>query len=126
MMVLHVLVLLSLGSVEWVRSWEPDLVVILFGAVFITIGNLLPRTRPNLALGIRTTRTLTNRSLWIRLHRVCGYVAVMFGTVVVIAGLFLQNPALGSVVCTAAISSIAGLALLLVMGERNVTPNLLR
>ena len=42
-------------GVEWIRAWGPRLVVVLFGSVFIGIGNLLPRTRPNLALGIRTS-----------------------------------------------------------------------
>ncbi len=59
---LHLLVMLNLGGVEWVRAWGPRLVVVLFGALFIAIGNLLPRTRPNLALGIRTARTLSDGS----------------------------------------------------------------
>jgi len=115
---LHVLVLLNLLGVEWVHSWGARFVVVLFGGVLIAIGNLLPRTRPNLALGIRTTRTLTNRDLWIRLHRTCGYVAVSLGTVIVIAGLFLRDPALGLVISAAAISSITALA---VAYQRNVT-----
>src|SRR5918996_3997294 len=67
-MALHVLTILNLAGIEWVRAWGPRLVIVLFGAVFIAIGNLLPRTRPNLALGIRTSRTLSDRSFWIRLH----------------------------------------------------------
>jgi immunity protein, SdpI family len=106
---LHMLVLLNLGGAQWIHAWGPRLVVVLFGGVFIAIGNLLPRTRPNLALGIRTTRTLTDRQLWIRLHRTCGYVAVALGTIIVISGLFLHGPALGSVVGAAALGSIATL-----------------
>src|ERR671912_156293 len=64
-MALHVLVMMNLGGVEWIRSWGPRVVVVLFGSVFIAIGNLLPRTRPNLALGIRTRRTLNDRAFWI-------------------------------------------------------------
>jgi SdpI/YfhL protein family len=109
-MALHVLVLLDLGGAQWIHNWGPRLVVVLFGGAFIAIGNLLPRTRPNLALGIRTTRTLTDRQLWIRLHRTCGYVAVALGTVIVISGLFLNNQALELVVGTAALSSAATLA----------------
>ncbi len=88
------------------------LIVVLFGGVFIAIGNLLPRTRPNLALGIRTTRTLTNRHLWIKLHWTCGYVAVAFGTLIAISGLFLREPALGLVIGAAANSSIAALVVM--------------
>jgi uncharacterized membrane protein len=63
-MALDVLVMLNLGGVEWIRAQGPRLVVVLFGSVFIVIGNLLPRTRPNLALGIRTSRTLSDRPFW--------------------------------------------------------------
>lgn len=109
-MALHVLVLLNLGGVQWMHTWGPRLVVVLFGGVFIAIGNLLPRTRPNLALGIRTQRTLNDRHLWIRLHRTAGYVAVVLGTVIVVSGLFLSDPALGLVVGAAVLGSIATLA----------------
>jgi uncharacterized membrane protein len=107
---LHVLVLLNLAGAQWIHYWGPRLVVGLFGGVFIAIGNLLPRTRPNLALGIRTARTLTDRQLWIRLHRTCGYVAVALGAVIVISGLFLSDPALELVIEAAALGSAATLA----------------
>ena len=64
-MALQVLLMINLSGVEWIRSCGPRLVVVLFGSVFIAIGNLLPQTRPNLALGIRTERTLSDRSFWI-------------------------------------------------------------
>jgi len=106
-MALHALVMLNLGGVEWIRPWGPRLVVVLFGSAFIVIGNLLPRTRPNLALGIRTSRTLSDRSFWIRLHRVCGYLSVALGIVIVVAGLLVSGPAIGPVVAAAALSSVA-------------------
>jgi uncharacterized membrane protein len=109
-MALHVLVLLNLGGVQWIHTWGPRLVVVLFGGVFIAIGNLLPRTRPNLAFGIRTTRTLTNRHLWIRLHRTAGHVSVALGAVIVVSGLLLSDPALGLVVGAAALGSIGTVA----------------
>ena len=62
-MALQVLLMLNLSGVEWIRSWGPRLVVVLFGSVFIAIGNLLPQTRPNLALGIRTAHV--ERSLFL-------------------------------------------------------------
>ena len=108
---IHVLVVLNLSGVGWIRAAGPRLVVMLLGGVFIAVGNLLPRTRPNLALGIRTTRTLSDRSLWIRLHRTCGYVAVGFGTVVIVSGLLLAGPAIGVVVGVTGLASIAWLAM---------------
>ena len=108
---IHVLVLLNLSGVGWIRIAGPRLVVTLFGGLFIAVGNLLPRTRPNLAVGIRTTRTLSDRRLWIRLHRTCGYVSVVFGTVVIISGLFLGGPKLGLFVGMTGLASIAWLAI---------------
>lgn len=108
-MALHLLMMLNLGGVEWVRAWGPRLVVVLFGALFIAIGNLLPRTRPNLAIGIRTSRTLSDRSFWIRLHRTCGYIAVALGVIIVMAGLMFNGAVIGHVVGAAALSSVAAL-----------------
>ena len=106
---LNVLVVLNLAGVEWIRAWGPRLVVVLFGSVFIVIGNLLPRTRPNLALGIRTSRTLSDRHFWIRLHRTCGYLSVALGVVIVMAGLSFSGPVIGPVVGAAALGSVATL-----------------
>lgn len=105
-MTLQVLVMLNLRGVEWLRAWEPRLVIVLFGALFVVIGNLLPRTRPNLAFGIRTSRTLIDRALWIQLHRTCGYLSVALGAVIVISGLLVSAPAIGPVVAAAALSSV--------------------
>ena len=108
-MALHLLTMLNLGGVEWVRAWGPRLVIVLFGALFMAIGNLLPRTRPNLALGIRTARTLSDRHFWIRLHRICGYLSVALGGVIVVAGLSFSAAVIGPVVGTAALTSVAAL-----------------
>jgi uncharacterized membrane protein len=54
-------------------------VTVLFGAVLISVGNLLPRLRPNAVFGIRTARTLTDRAVWIQTHRLAGYVVVAVG-----------------------------------------------
>ena len=71
--------------------------LVLLGVVVVRIGNLLPRTRPNLAFGIRTPRTLANRGLWMQTHRMAGYVAVGLGAVLVVSAAFLSQPRLGNV-----------------------------
>jgi len=63
---------------------------------------LLPRTRPNLLIGIRTTRTLEDRELWARIHRTCGYLAVGFGIVVAFASAFLSRKGIQAAVGVAA------------------------
>jgi hypothetical protein len=87
----HVIVLAVLLRVEAVEFWASRGVVVLVGVTLIAVGNLLPRTRPNFALGIRTSRTLVDRQLWMQTHRVGGYLAVAVGTITIISGLFLSG-----------------------------------
>ena len=105
---LHVLILANLAAGFELRSIVPArLVVVFLGVLLIGIGDLLPRTRPNLAVGIRTAATLANRDLWIRLHRVAAYAVVGFGAVIVMAGTFLRNPTMPQVIGIAAWTTVA-------------------
>jgi uncharacterized membrane protein len=67
-------------------------VPLMLGLTLIIIGNLLPRLRPNLVLGIRTARTLSDRGAWARANRTAGYAAVMAGTSFLLAGLLPNLP----------------------------------
>ena len=61
---LQVLVVGTLAGVFPSGSGLARVPIILFGLLGIAVGNLLPRTGPNLAIGIRTRRTLCNRQAW--------------------------------------------------------------
>jgi immunity protein, SdpI family len=111
---LHVLVMIELTGVmdaSGLHLFAGRAVVVLLGAVLVAIGNLLPRTRPNVAVGIRTTRTLTNARLWQQVHRSGGYVMVGLGIVIALTGLVLKHEALGAVVGGATL--FAGMTVLL-------------
>ena len=103
---LHVLVM-----IELTRAMEAvglplvssRAVVVLLGVMLVTIGNLLPRTRPNVAVGVRTTRTLASAQLWQQVHRAGGYATVGLGIVIVITGLVLAHEALAVVISAAAL-----------------------
>ena len=69
------------------RAWAVQVVPVMLGLTMISVGNLLPRTRPNLAIGIRTPRTLSDRAFWVRTHRMAGYTVVSLGFVIVLAAL---------------------------------------
>jgi len=84
---LHAIVLIGLLGGAVVASHAA---VILLGLVFVVMGNLLPRTRPNPIVGIRVPATLANREVWMRVNRFAGYVSVMFGTALV-ASVFVQG-----------------------------------
>jgi hypothetical protein len=105
---LHLMVLAALtGAVPAQRVWLLRGTLVLIGLVMVRIGNLLPRTRPNLAFGIRTWRTLSDRRMWMRLHRTAGYVTVALGALIIVAGLFLSRPLLNNVLAFSVPSALA-------------------
>ena len=104
---LHGLVLLLLTDVPWVRTWGLQLTFVLVGTLLVSVGNLLPTTRPNVLVGIRTRRSLRSRQFWMEINRVGGYVAVALGVVVIVAALALGAPLVGQVILAAVLAAIA-------------------
>jgi uncharacterized membrane protein len=51
----------------------------LVGLTLMIAGNVLPRLRPNSALGIRTPWTLRDERTWTQTHRAGGYLLVVLG-----------------------------------------------
>jgi uncharacterized membrane protein len=82
---LHVLVLgRALG-------WPIDITSAMLlgvGAMFMVIGNVLPRTRSNWWIGIRTPWTMESESVWRATHRLAGK-TFMIGGAITIAGALL-------------------------------------
>ena len=107
LMSLHALVIAVLSGVQWIQPWAGRAVVVLVGLAFVVIGNLLPRTRPNVAVGIRTARTLADRRLWMVTHRITGYVLVAVGGVPAFSGVFLAGPSLRTFTVTAVVFGAA-------------------
>lgn len=86
MLFLHIIVLrAALGHPVQMMRVMP----IGIGLLFVVIGNLLPRARPNWFVGIRTPWTLSNDRVWERTHRFGGRVFVAGGLICVLAGLIL-------------------------------------
>ncbi len=79
------------------------------GAVFVVIGNYLPKVRPNYLMGIRTPWTLASDLSWVRTHRVGGRLFVIEGLVLVVLGLLDVGPEL------LAVTIVGAIALLLVI-----------
>lgn len=75
----------------------PPLVVPLtVGALFVVIGNLMGKVRPNWFVGIRTPWTLSSPRSWSRTHRLGGWVFILGGLILMGAALvpWLAIPAL--------------------------------
>ncbi|HLG60037.1 MAG TPA: SdpI family protein [Vicinamibacterales bacterium] len=107
----HVLTVCNLAGVAWARALGPRAAVVLLGAVIVAIGNALPRLRPNLALGIRTTKSLDDTCLWSRVHRRAGHGAVALGCITCVAGLSLHGDLIGPGISVAAIALVVSIAL---------------
>ena len=60
------------------------LVPALVGLQLLILGNALPRARPNWWFGIRTPWTLSNDRVWMRTHRVGGYLLAAAGLVLLV------------------------------------------
>lgn len=88
----HATVLAGLLGMLRGQEWAAQIVPLMLGFTITSIGNLLPRTRPNLAIGIRTRRTLSDRALWIRVHRSAGYIVVACGAVIVLSAIAVPAP----------------------------------
>jgi len=111
---LHVLVMIELTgatAVLGVRWPVGRVVVVLFGIALVAIGNLLPRTRPNVAVGVRTARTLASTQLWQSVHRAGGYATVALGVTIALAGAVLTKETMGPVVAAAALACAAAVVM---------------
>ena len=71
-------------------GWKVDFSAVLgigIGCLFILLGNLLTRVRPNWIMGIRTPWTLSSDRAWRETHRVGGYTFVAVGLATLVTGL---------------------------------------
>ena len=80
------------------------------GLLLITIGNVLPRTRPNWWLGVRTPWTLSNDRVWARTHRVAGFLMVGAGVVVALSSALPATWGLAVLLCAVAFAALGSIA----------------
>jgi uncharacterized membrane protein len=83
----HVAVMLSAlnGTVDHL-----SIVFFASGALFILIGNYLPKTRPNPVIGIRVPWTLNDEKVWYKTHRLAGLLFMLGGIATVVTALFAE------------------------------------
>jgi uncharacterized membrane protein len=99
---------IHIGMVAFNLGWPVPLtriVAIGIGGLFVLIGNLMTRMRPNWFMGIRTPWTLSSDVVWRRTHRVGGYGFVIGGILVILAGLL--RPSWASWVMLASVGAAA-------------------
>jgi uncharacterized membrane protein len=79
---------------------------LLIGALFVVIGNVMPRARPNWLFGIRTPWTLTNDRVWERTHRLGGVLFVIAGLLLGVAAFVMPASAIPIVIGGVIIAAI--------------------
>lgn len=84
-LVTHLLILTKIMILQGVAGpWVRFVPTAFIGLVLIVVGNVLPRVRPNSAIGVRTRWTLRDEAVWARTHRAAGYFLVVFGLTLVV------------------------------------------
>lgn len=61
------------------------------GALFVVIGNVLGKVRPNFFVGIRTPWTLADEHVWDKTHRFGGWIFVLGGIAIILAAVVLRD-----------------------------------
>jgi uncharacterized membrane protein len=88
MLVLHIVMLrAALGYPVAMQRIVP----VGIGVLFVVMGNLLPRARPNWFVGIRTPWTLSSDRVWEKTHRLGGHLFVAGGILIVLAALVMEQ-----------------------------------
>ena len=110
---LMVISAIHVGVIGYNLGWPIPLsriVAIGVGGLFVLIGNVMTRMRPNWFMGIRTPWTLSSDAVWRKTHRVGGYGFVAGGVLAILAGVLRPDWApwvlTGSVAFTALGSAI--------------------
>ena len=79
---------------------------IMVGALFVVLGNVLPRARPNWLFGIRTPWTLTNDRVWERTHRLGGMTFVAAGLLLIVSAFLAPAMMFGVLIVATVFASI--------------------
>lgn len=66
------------------------MMLISVGLLFVVLGNVMGKIRPNWFVGVRTPWTLSSHRSWNKTHRLAGWLFVLLGVVTTFCG-FVQN-----------------------------------
>lgn len=73
---------------------------LLLGALFIALGGMLGKVRPNWFVGVRTPWTLSSKLAWTRTNRLGGWLLIGEGAILIVAGLLVGRWALAAALPT--------------------------
>jgi uncharacterized membrane protein len=75
----------------------PQLILGGLSVLFVVIGNLLPKTKPNYYVGIRMPWIINHPEVWYKTHRFGGIVMTVWGVISLAAVLFVADPIIAGV-----------------------------
>ena len=93
------------------------------GILFMVIGNLLPRMRPNWFIGVRTPWTLSSDRVWDRTHRFGGWLFVAAGELILLSGLVAPQLAYAVLIGSVVAVSVGLLAYSYIIWKREPARN---
>ena len=83
------------------------LLFVVFGLLFVVLGNVMPKVRRNSMIGLRTRWSKSSDAVWQKSQRFGGIVSVICGILLLIGALFLSGKAALVIFVTLLIVSIA-------------------
>lgn len=78
------------------------------GLLFMVLGGVMGKIRPNWFVGVRTPWTLTSKLAWTRTHRFVGWTWVLGGAAVILAGLVSPTAGFVTMMVVAIGGALAG------------------
>jgi uncharacterized membrane protein len=61
------------------------------GVLFVVLGNVMGKIRPNWFVGVRTPWTLSSKLSWNKTHRLAGWVFIILGPLIALSGILRSN-----------------------------------
>ena len=99
------------AGVEARMPGASKMIFALVGILFVCVGNLMTKTRPNCVVGFRTKWSVYNDNTWKKCNRFGGIALVVCGALIVCAALLCKDflHAAVAMICLCALSAIATL-----------------
>ena len=78
-------------SVQHESIGDGNMILLAIGVLYVLLGNYFKTIKPNYFIGIRTTWTLEDETVWRNTHRVAGSIWVIGGLLVIVCSLILNS-----------------------------------
>lgn len=87
-----IMVAYAVISVKDMEAFDVSkIMLVVMGAMFIFMGNFMPKIEKNRTLGVKTKWSMYNEVTWQKTHRFAGFMSVIIGVIILISGLFFKE-----------------------------------